>query len=327
MHLPRALFASAVALAASFAASPARAQTSPEGAPPPAPARTGKHCLDETRTKIIVNQTVAGQLNPLGAEQHLHLSVCVPLIRTPGVLYDFTNIEGGLVNYLSPAYVHQGGFITITPLSVLQIRAEFTGIYIWSLPIDGAGYYPYQSYDGDFTNEARPSEAAGHSRGSTFGVSATLRGQVGLTKSLNLLLTNTVLAEQWNVGSAPYYYNLRRDMILQKSDWTVRNTFGALLEIPFSENFAIRAGLTDELTAAPRSGYATNVAAVIATGLVRRFGSTIRNLQPFVRAGIYTHHSSSNKFRTGEGNAIIGVNVLYDLSSLDDEGPAPAGKQ
>jgi len=310
MKLPRALFAAASASAALLAASPAFTQS----ARPAAAAPAGKHCLDENRTKVILNQTLAGQINPLGGEHHLFLSVCVPLIQTPGVLYDFTNIEGGLVNYLSPTYVHQGGFLSITPLSVLQLKAEFTGIYIWSIPIDGAGYYPYQSFEGDFSNDARPAELAGHARGSTFGLSATLRGKVDLPKNLDLLLADTVLVEQWNIGPAPYYYNLRRDILLQKSDWTVRNTFAALVEIPVSPNFAVRAGVTDELTMAPSSGYATNVAALLATGLVRRYGDTIRNLQLFVRGGLYTHHASANKFRTGEANLIAGVNVLYDLS-------------
>lgn len=310
MTFPRALLAAASACAALFAASPALSQTTRATAAAPA----GKHCLDENRTKVILNQTLAGQINPLGAEHHLLLSACVPLIQTPGVLYDFTNIEGGLVNYLSPTYVHQGGFLSITPLSVLQIRAEFTGIYIWSIPLDGAGYYPYQSFEGDFSNAARPAEIAGHARGSSFGLSATLRGKIDLPKELDLLLVNTTLVEQWNIGSAPYYYNLRRDIILQQSDWTVRNTFASLVEIPITQNFAVRAGLTDELTMAPSSGYATNVAALLATGLVRRYGDTLRNLQLFVRAGIYTHHASANKFRTAEANAIAGVNVLYDLS-------------
>ena len=316
MTSPRALLAAASATAALLAASPAFSQS----ARPPAAAPAGKHCLDENRTKVILNQTLAGQINPLGSEQHLHLSACVPLIQTPGVLFDFTNIEGGLVNYLSPTYVHQGGSLAITPLSILQLRAEFMGIYIWSIPIDGAGFYPYQSYDGDFSNEARPAELAGHARGSTFGLSATLRGKVDLPNELDLLLTDTVLIEQWTIGSDPYYYNLRRDLILQRSDWTVRNTFASLVEIPVTPNFAVRAGVTDELTMAPASGYATNVAALIATGLVRRYGDTIRNLQLFVRGGVYTHHASFNKFRTGEANLIAGVNVLYDLSTA----PAPA---
>lgn len=306
----RAFFAAAAASAVLFAAPLAYSQTTR----PLAAAPAGKHCLDESRTKVVLNQTLAGQLNPLGAEHQLLLSVCVPLIKTPGVLYDFTNIEGGLVNYLSPTYVHQGGFLSITPLSVLQIRAEFTGIYIWSIPINGAGYFPYQSYDGDFSKEARPAEKALHARGSSFGVSATLRGKIDLPKEIDLLLVNTTLVEQWTIGPEPYYYNLRRDILLAQGDWTVRNTFASLAEIPITPNFAVRAGVTDELTTAPSSGYATNVAALLATALVRRYGDTIRNLQFFVRGGIYTHHASANKFRAREGNAIAGVNVLYDLS-------------
>jgi hypothetical protein len=321
MPSPRALLALAATLAAALTlAAPAAAQTPRVLQVAP----TGKHCLDESRTKVILSQTLGGQLNPLGGEHQLALSMCTPLIRTPGILYDYTNIEGGLVNYLSPTYVHQGGFLSITPLSVLQLRAEFTGIYIWTLPLNGAGYFPFSSYDGDFTDELRPPEKAATASGSAFSFTATLRGQIGIRPGLDLLLANTLLAEYFSIGTEAYYHNLRRDILAARSDWILKNTTAVLAEYKLTDNLALRGGFANDVTVVPESGYVTNITGLLATFLVRRIGGTIRNFQPFVRVGVYTHHGSSAKFRTGEMYGLAGANVLYELSASGDDPPAPA---
>lgn len=295
-----------------------------EPAEPVEPAPPGKHCLDEARTKVIISQTLGGQLNPLGSEHQLALYMCAPLIRKPGVLYDFTNIEGGIVNYLSPAYVHQGGFLSITPLSVLQLRAEFTGIYIWTLPLNGAGYFSVPSYDAPASDDSRSPDKAETAKGSAFSLSATVRGQVALRGSLDLLFLNTLLAEYFTIGDEPYYHNLRRDIIAAQSDWILKNTTAALLEFKLTDNLAVRAGLANDVTFVPASGYASNIFGILATALVRRYGPTIRNLQPLLRAGVYTNYASSNNFRAGGLYGLIGVNVLYDLSSPSPAPAAPA---
>lgn len=303
------------------AAAPAAA-----AAPAPAasvPARTGKHCLDEPYTRFTISHTLAGQINPLGSEQQLIASLCVPLIKTPGILFDYTHFEVGLSNYLSPSYDHQGAFIAIAPLSVLKLRAEVAGLYIWTIPTDGAGYFSFPGYNADFSEDTRPHQRAGTAGGAVVGLSATLQGAVPLPKDLKILITDTFLAEYWVVGDKDYYYNLRRDAILAQTDWAAKNSGAVLLEVPFSSNVSLRVGVTDEITFVPRSGFVNNVAAGIATLLVNRLTSVVRNFQPFVRVGVYTHHSSVNEFRQGEGNAIIGINAVYDVATIG-AGAAPA---
>jgi len=308
--MARQLFSFCVALSACLVA--ARAEAGPTMQLARA-SPTGKHCLNEPRTKLLLNQTLGAQLNPLGAEHQLTLSVCTPLIEKPGLLFDYTNVEAGVLNYLSPAYTHLGGFVSITPLSIFQLRAEASGLFIWPLPIDGAGYFPYASYQGDFSTAARPKEEAGSAMGYSLGLSATLRGEVGLGQGKKLLLADTLLTEYWSAGDAPYWYVLRRDVIAKRGDVVLKNSGALLFEIAATDNIAIRAGLLDDMVIVPGSDYIGNLAAGIVTMMFKSVGRVAKNLQPFVRVGVYTHHA----FRDGQPSALAGFNVVYDLN------PAP----
>lgn len=290
----------------------------PAAAPAPAAAPHGKHCLNEGRSKVLLGHTLAAQINPLGAEHQLVLSVCKPLIRAPGILYDLSNVEVGVGNYLSPAYVHQSAFLGVTPLSILQLKAEVAGVFVWTIPIDGAGYYPFPSYDADYSEDTRPKDIAQTARGYVLSFSGTLRGRIGPEGGVALLASNTLLAERWSLGDGPYYHNLRRDILLAETDWVLKNTGVVLVEIPISETWLARIGAVDDTVVAPESGRTTNLVAGLATLLFRRPGAGLREIQPFLRLGGYTHHASSTGFRTGEINAMLGVDGMYELEVIDD---------
>lgn len=342
-RLPR-VTASAAAVCALLASAPdvraARAETPrevetpspapPNGTlaelpPPKAPVKTGKYCLDQPEAKILLSHTLGFQINPLGVENQLALSLCMPFTRTPGVLFDFTNVEVGLVNYLSPIYDHQGAFISITPLSFLKLRVEVAGLGIWPIPLDGSGYNGFTGYDDDFSEDVRRQREGGSTTGTVVELSATLQGKVPLPGGKSVLFTDTFIGGLWTVGDAPFYYNSRRDVLLSRSDWVLKNTGALLVEIPLSDNISVRVGAMDDLNYVPRSGYLTNIVAGITTLLVKRAGPVLRNLQPFVRVGGFTSHASSTKFREGEVNVLGGINTFYDLGSIatgDDERPS-----
>jgi len=312
------LLRAALAIAALSASLPALGgEPPPADAPPEAAPPRGKHCLYEPSRKILLSHTLAVQVNPLGAEHQLQLALCVPLFKKPGALYDLTNFEVGVSNYLSPSYVHQGGFVGITPLSLLQLKAELAGVYVWTIPIRGAGYYDFPSYHADFSEDARPKGEGDTAGGYVLSMSATLRGRIGPTDGAGLLIADTLLAERWSLGDGPYYYNLRRDILLESSDWLVRNNVALLVEIPLSSNVSTRICVVDETTVAPDSSRTTNILAGLATLRFRRVGTTFNDLQPFVRLGGHTHHASANQFRTGEPNLLIGVNTVYEIAKLD----------
>lgn len=101
--------------------------------------RGGKHCLDEQQNKLLLNHYTAGSINPLGIETQFRLSYCTPLIEKPGILFSLSKLDVGLVTYISPAHVHIGPSLHVSPLSILVLRAEVTGFYIWPIPLQGAG--------------------------------------------------------------------------------------------------------------------------------------------------------------------------------------------
>lgn len=107
--------------------------------------RGGKHCLDEQQNKLMLNHYTAGSINPLGIETQLRLSFCTPLIEKPGLLFDFSKLDAGLVMFISPTHVHVGPSLTVAPLSFLVFRAELTGFYIWPIPLQGAGFNRVQA--------------------------------------------------------------------------------------------------------------------------------------------------------------------------------------
>lgn len=284
---------------------------------------SGKHCLGEERTKLLLNHTLAGVINPLGLENQLRLSVCLPLIRKPGVLFDFTNLEIGVANYISPTHVHVGPFLNLTPLSFLVLRAEVTGLFIWPIPLPGAGYIPLPA-DAQFTPETLEPPPGPSQGRRAYGVrtflGATLQGQVPLGKRLSLAVLNAFGSEYWRVNPVdsamsgsdnPLFYLARRDVVIHHDgDWVLANTAVALLMLDIKDNYVLRLGATDDLVAVPATGYVGNIVAGIAAIMVKRVSTLARNLQFFVRAGGYTNHA----YRSGMTLA-AGLDVYYELLS------------
>lgn len=302
-----------IAACAAFAAALVAVRTAPaEDAHTP----RSKHCLDDDRPKVFLGHTLAGQINPLGSEHHLVLTLCFPFVREPGLPFEGSRLEVGAANYLSPTYDHQGAFISLTPFAFLRLRVEATGIHVWTLPINGAGYYAFQSYDDDYSDEVRTQDRARQAGGFAFAGSARLQARIGPAEGLNVVIVNTFLAEAWSLGDGPYFYNLRRDILLAREDWVFKNTAVSFVQIPITANVATRLGVTDDTVVVPVSGRTGNIVAGLATLLIRRVGATIRELQPFLRIGVHTHHGSANGFRVGEANGLGGVTATYDIATI-----------
>jgi hypothetical protein len=311
------LVASAVLLGCPAAALAQRAALQ---AKPPLPG--GKHCLGEERTKLVLNHTVVGAVNPLGLENQLRLSMCTPLVRRPGLLFDFSNLEIGVANYISPTHIHLGPFLNVTPLSILVLRAEVTGLFIWPIPLPGAGYVPVDGYDKFSAMTLDPPLTGPGSGRRAYGVrtalGATLQGQVPFGHGVSLAIVNSFTSEYWRVrpiepfeiGEAQsHFYLARRDLVASADgDWILANTAVALVMIDIKKNYVVRLGVTDDLVAVPASGYIGNIVAGIAAVMVRNVSTLARNLQLFVRMGGYTNHG----YREGITLA-AGLDVYYEL--------------
>jgi hypothetical protein len=275
----------------------------------------GKHCLGEQRQKLTLEHYMAGSINPLGIENQLRVSVCTPLIEKPGLLFDFSNVDAGFVNYISPTHIHGGFFANVSPLSILTLKAEVTSFYIWPIPLQGAGFIRVGDYN-DFTL-AKLSPAVGSPEAATsmYGIrtllGAALQGSVPLGKKLDILVYNGFSAEFWRVNSDSYYYAARRDAILKGSgDWALSNTTVLALAINVNANHTVRVGATNDLVYVPGSGYLGNVTAGLVSYGVKNLRNLAKAFALFLRVGTFTSHA----FRQGITLA-AGLDVTYELAS------------
>ena len=288
---------------------------------PPPTATLGKHCLGDQEQKLTLEHYMVGGINPLGLENQLRLALCTPFVEKPGLLYDFTNFEFGLANYISPTHVHGGLFGALTPLSILTLKAEVTGFYIWPLGsvFPGAGVFPLADQTtctASYTNDLYPPAGVqGPPTSDGYGIrtllGASLQGSVPLGKRLDLLAYNGFNAEYWRYNTDKCIFVARRDVGIHGSgDWILANTSVLALAIKITPNHTLRIGATNDLVYTPFNGYLGNVAA----GLISFGMNNLRNLAKafavFIRLGGFT-----SGFRVGTGMTLAGgLDVTYELA-------------
>lgn len=280
------------------------------GAEPDRPheAAGGRHCMGEARSKLLLSNGLYAQTNPLGLQDQLEYAGCLPLVRRPGPLFAYTNLQAGLVVNATPVYVTPGAFVSAAPLSVLELRAEAAAVRAWSIGSDGSGYFPRSGPDEQF--QRLPGALARSAKGATATLTATLRARFELLRSWSIVAVDSYAHAYWRLGDAPWYYNPRHDLVMARRDWVGRNTAALLLERELSERLTVRAGATDELTWLPRSGYRANILAGLFSAQLSRWPGAWGETQAFVRIGAYTEHA----FRTGQLQTLAGIAVTFDVT-------------
>lgn len=271
--------------------------------------KSGKHCIGAPGQSLYLTQALVGQLEPSGVLHILQFSYCRPLITHPGLLFDYTHLELGAMNYLAPTFSHYGVFIGISPLSFFKVRAEVSFFHQWTIPIDGKGYFPLSGYQADFSDETLKSSLGKSASGVNAKLTLTLQARVKLGGMVELLLKNDIAADYWWLDRRGFYKNQRLDLVLQRSDVALTNTAVVLLNLRFHRNMAIAFGAADVLSYVPANPYTANLVAGMVVFTIKRLGSTVRDLSIFTRLGAYTHHAN----RKGKFTGVIGAAVHYDL--------------
>jgi hypothetical protein len=246
-------------------------------------------CLGRGSSQWQVDETLLLVANPEGFENQLRANLCVPLFARPGVLFDYTQWDVGVFNYVSPVYVEQGVYVDVAPLSFLQLRADFAGLVEWPLPLDGAGYFSLPGYTNDYRDTQLPAADAKSALGLNATFSAVLQGAVPLGARLELLASDTALVDWWLVGTGAYYVNLRRDVVLARSDLLIKNIAFLMLSFTLLDGVWLRAGAVDDLSVVPASHAVINILSGYFSVPLRRDGA-LRELEPYVRLGAYTNH-------------------------------------
>lgn len=301
-------FASAPLVAALLlTVAPAAPAANDRAVTPGGDASTGKHCLGEPRPRWLLGSTLILQTNPLGAEEQLQLGRCVPLILTPGDLFDYTNFQVGLTAYLGPVYAMPGVFASIAPLSVVELRAEAEWIGQWPIPLDGAGYFPLSGYDAPWAT--LPAADARSAQGYTVSFTLNLQAEVPVAPRWSLLVVDSASGALWQLGDASYYYNVRHDLPMARRDGRLENMALLLVNHDLSARVKVRLGVTDDLARVTGSGYQQNVLGAMLTGVISRWPSAQSETQPFLRIGGYTQHAN----RKGELQIFGGVGMTFDV--------------
>ena len=289
----------------------ARAASGEEAEEPEEATRApGNHCLEENETKWVYHGILGGQYNPLGVEYTGDLGICVPFITTPGVLWDYTALEIGTLHFLSPAYLHLGGYISLAPISPLVLRVELSWLTFWPATLDRAAYFSRSGYDDEMRPSAMPPELGESASGWNLNLMAIIRTKFDIGR-LGLIILNVMMMEFWNVGEADYYANLRLELVLARSDWALVNEAMVFLEIPLTSDLSLRLGAYDSLKYGIESRQINNNVGFMAMVNWPQLGRAVRNLAPFFRLGFHTHRP----FDDGVVTLFLGVMMDMDLTS------------
>ncbi len=258
------------------------------------------------QARPVLHQRAVAQLGPMGLEHALALGVRADLGDPDELLFTGAHAEAGAVNYTSPIYSTTGGYLEVSPLAFLVLRATLAATAVWAIGQPGAGYYGAQSpslppLDGD---------AGGAAHGWTAALSTILQGAIPLGP-LRAILWDELQLEHVRLGEAPYHYSARHDAVLARDDDVIGNWAMALLEIPLgSPDLALRLGAYHDLRHLPRAGATFQQLGGVAMLAATRPDPAVGEVLAFARAGAWIEHER----RAGDFALLAGVLVRYELT-------------
>jgi len=262
-------------------------------------------------TRLVMHQQLALLLNPMGAQHELQVGLRAPLGPQDELLFGGAHAEAGVVSRVAPIFAITGGYLEVSPLSFLVLRAEFTGNALWPIGMDGAGYYGLEGYDSDVQSESLSGDAGGSATGWSVRLLAGLQGAIPVGDG-RILLVDQMSFQHVSMGDAPYYYSAEHDLVLGQSDWVVQNDALVLAEIPAASDLLVRAGLYSNLRWVPESGYVGHQLGPMVAVTFSDVSEEVESITPFVRGGYYTHHQT----RAEELTVLGGISISYDFGGV-----------
>ncbi len=124
-----------------------------------------------------------------------------------------------------------------------------------------------------------------------------------------ILFLDQIAGERADIGDAPYFYDLRNDIVRGRTDWLLKNDVFLGFDLVVAEGTVFRAGVYDSLRLRPASSVANNQVGPIVMMDFERPNRFLASVTPFLRAGYYTHHGA----RQGEATILGGISLDYDL--------------
>jgi len=261
-------------------------------------------CGAAAQPRMVVQQRVVGLLEPMGAEHMAALAVRADLGDPDELLFTGAHAEAGVVNHTSPIYSMTGGYLQVSPIALLQLRAQLTSVDVWPIGVDGAGYYPSQDGERPDLAGAAGSSASGFS----FLVSGVLQGAFPIGDA-RLVLWSELSWEHLRLGDAPHHFSARHDAVLARQDDVIGDWSMLMVELPLSPGMVLRLGAYDDVRYVPRSRWLSNQLGAVAMLSVDDPIEEVGHVLPFVRAGLYTNHPR----RAGDPTLLLGLLIRYEL--------------
>lgn len=266
----------------------------------------------DTGVRIVAHQQLVLLLNPMGAEHALDLAVRGPIGDQRDLLFQGAHVMAGAVTYVSPVYAIGGGYVEVSPLSFLVLRAEITGGGMWPIGMDGAGYFALAGYDDPRARDRTLAADQAHgASGWSFSGSATLQGMVPVGP-VRLLMADELGLTRTVVGGGDHYYSMKYDLVLAREDVVLTHSAFAGVELDAASDLVFRLGAYDDLRYVPASGYLGHQAGALVMLEWAHVAPGVDSLGIFVRGGGYTHHVS----RADEATILGGVALSYDLGGV-----------
>jgi hypothetical protein len=263
---------------------------------------------EEPRARAVVRERLAFVVNPMGVEHMISLAARVRLGDARDPLMEDAHLEVGAVTYTSPIYSMTGAYAELSPIAFLVLRAEITGVALWPIGLQGAGFYALDGYEADVRGESLDGARGSVAAGVNVQLGATLRAAVALGPIRPILWSELVL-EVERLGEQPFRYSPKYDLVLGREDLMLASSTMLLIELALSDTLRVRAGAYDDLRAVPSSGHLVHQIGPTLMVALDTPGETIREVLFVARAGVYTDPSR----REGEWTGLAALLARYDL--------------
>lgn len=262
------------------------------GAAVPAPASSAP--LREMRN------TLGASVNLLGLQNNFECSWTWKLGRPSNPLLSGAHVAVGLNDSLSPAYNRLGGWVEVSPLSVVDLRvgwepAVYFGTY--------ASLLEFTGYDDEYDQDTRKARNPGSFAGmaSRLYFAPTLKLKLG-----RLIAVGSAEIESWRAGGdTTFFYEPTRDVILRSAgDSLFASTALLLWEVPTENGGSWLFGPVHNRVDVPDApgNRIDRIGAVVIRDLAeRRFGvghpTVILNVQYYI----------TDRYKEGELTAVLAV--------------------
>ena len=198
-----------------------------------------------TEPGLYLDQSLQGEINPLGAKLESRLYYRLPLIKSDKLLWESTKIDLGIQNDLTPAYDFAGVYIDIAPIAVLDLAltAQVAGYY----KAFGFGFYGLSGPDAGYNSSSLQALQAQNATGYVLSATPTLKAAFGPIVVLDSGTINYFKVSE----SLAYFYERSYDTVLSNPGTELANQAYLLARV----HPDILAGINDYLLYVPKTGY------------------------------------------------------------------------